>query len=344
MAVALAPKWSAKQFAGLAEIEDQVLRQTNDERRRCNLGAVVAVDTLRTAARQHSGEMGADKYFSHESPEDAWRMPWQRAYNAGYWNQQVGENIISVENVGTTSAKEIAAQFMKLWMKSTTHRANILNANWTQLGVGVVKVGDTYFGTQLFGTPLVTLEGALVTKFSGDMVRLQIDGTLRSGVINVWVDETHAETVAPRRGAFCVTITRPRKSGSYAIMVGVGKQVAWEAKLDTDKAPKEMLDGVKVYRAGVVTNTGVTTAAFNGLRLTGFIRFPAGQQAYFIRDDDIIDTLTANKDGLAAFDCILTRRETHYVIGFGYKNLREDLIYIDTTAPLAEAFLGRPAQ
>lgn len=340
--VALTPKWTAKQFAGMVDVEDQVLKLTNDERRKAGLNPVSASATLQIAARQHSQEMGAEKYFDHVSPHAEWRMPWQRAYNAGYWGQQMGENIVSLQNPAIKSAKDLAQQLVKLWMGSPPHRANILNADWTLLGVGAVKVGDTYYGTQLFAAPLVTLDGATVAKISGELVHLRIDGALRSGVINIWADGTHLQTVTPRRGAFSATVTYPKKTGAYKIQLGVGEQVAWEATLDTDKPAKEMLGGVTRYRAGVVTGAEVELEAFTGLHLTGVVRLAPGSQAYFIRDADIIDTLTAGKDGAAAFDCILPRRDTHYVIGIGYKNLREDLLYIDTTAPLAEAFLGRP--
>ncbi len=340
--VALAPKWTLKQFPGISEIEEQVLALTNEVRKKQRLSTLSASTELRIAARQHSQEMGDAKYFGHESPDARWRVPWQRTYNAGFWGQQVGENIVSVQHPGLKTPKAIAERFLELWMNSPPHKANLLTAKWTLLGVGVVKVRDTYYGTQLFAVPLVRLEEAALSRVAGEMVTLTVEGALRSGTVNIWVNGAHQETLTPRRGAFTAAITYPKKSGDYAIMLGLGKTVVWEATLRTDKPEREMLSGVKSHRAGVVTDTRVETRPFTGLRLTGVIKIAPGAQAYFIRDDAIQATLTANKDGLAAFDCILPKRDTHYVIGFGYAGLREDLLYIDTAAPLNDAFLGRP--
>ncbi len=340
--VALEAKWTLKQFAGVSEVEEQVISLTNEIRRKQRLSTLSASTELRIAARQHSQEMGDEKYFAHESPDVRWRVPWQRTYNAGFWGQQVGENIVSVQNPNLKTPKAIAERFLQLWMNSPPHKANLLTPKWTLLGVGVVKVRDTYYGTQLFAVPLVQLEGATLSRISGEMVTLTVEGALRSGAVNIWVNGSHQETLTPRRGTFTVTIAYPKKSGDYEIMLGLGKTVVWEATLQTDKPEREMLGKVKSYRAGIVTDTRVETRPFMGMRLTGVIKLAPGAQAYFIRDDAILATLTANKEGLAAFECVLPKRDTHYVIGFGYNNLREDLLYIDTTAPLTDAFLGRP--
>jgi uncharacterized protein YkwD len=340
----LAPKWSPAQFSGIEAIESQVLKLTNEERKKQGLKPVTVHTPLQTAARQHSREMGEERYFAHESPDARWKMPWQRAYNAGYWGQAVGENIVSVEDDSLTTARAIAERLIKLWMGSPPHRANILNPRWTLLGVGVVKVRDTFYGTQLFAAPLFTLENAGVSRVTGEMVTLKVEGSLGAGVINVWANEQFLQSVTPSRGAFTVAVPYPRKSGKYTIMIGVGERVAWKGTLDTDAAAaKDMLDDTRTYRAGVVTHTTVDIAPFSGLRLTGTLRLTDDQAtAYLIRDDAILDKLTANDKGLISFDTILLKRDAYYTIGFGVGSLREDVLFINAAGKPDAAFLGRP--
>jgi len=45
---------------------------------------------------------------------------------------------------------QLATKFMDNWMNSSGHRANILSTNFTSIGVGVYKIGNTYYATQEF--------------------------------------------------------------------------------------------------------------------------------------------------------------------------------------------------
>ena len=48
------------------------------------------------------------------------------------------------------SDKEIARTFHRIWMKSSGHRKNILNPNFSKIGVGVKRRGNRFYATQLF--------------------------------------------------------------------------------------------------------------------------------------------------------------------------------------------------
>ena len=65
---------------------------------------------------------------------------------AGYRYRKVAENI--------AAGQRDAAEVVRGWMNSPGHRANILDAELTQIGVGLVSGGP--YGTtwtQVFGTP-----------------------------------------------------------------------------------------------------------------------------------------------------------------------------------------------
>ncbi len=103
---------------------------------------------LREAAGLHSRDMGERDYFSHDSPggPNGDDMV-DRVENAGYvsWSA-IGENI----SAGRSSAEETMAG----WMASPGHCANIMNPNFTEIGVGYAEVAgseNVSYWTQDFG-------------------------------------------------------------------------------------------------------------------------------------------------------------------------------------------------
>ena len=78
------------------------------------------------------------KYFDHTSP--TYGSPFH--HDEKLWNQykSAGENIA----MGQSTPEQV----VKAWMNSSGHRANILNKNYTHIGVGYVK--DGHYWTQMF--------------------------------------------------------------------------------------------------------------------------------------------------------------------------------------------------
>jgi uncharacterized protein YkwD len=93
---------------------------------------------LTAAAQGHSDDMSAQGYFAHTSPEGT--TPLHRAAAAGYGGP-VTENIAQ----GYRSAEDVMAG----WMASDSHRANILDCDYTVIGVGFAAEGG--YWTQMFG-------------------------------------------------------------------------------------------------------------------------------------------------------------------------------------------------
>jgi uncharacterized protein YkwD len=122
--------------------EAAVLSLVNSERAKAGCKAVTNDSRLATAARKHSADMVARDYFSHTTPDGVDFAT--RIENEGYRWSNAGENIAS----GQRNATEV----MKAWMNSPGHRANILNCNFKNLGVGMVLDGNRPMWTQDFGT------------------------------------------------------------------------------------------------------------------------------------------------------------------------------------------------
>jgi len=123
----------------------EVVAATNVERARHGLPALTVDARLGAAAQDHSDDMVRRAFFSHDNPDGA--QVWDRALAHGYRYRKVAENIAA----GQRGAAEVVAG----WMDSPGHRANILDGDLTQIGVGHAlggSYGTTW--TQVFGTPL----------------------------------------------------------------------------------------------------------------------------------------------------------------------------------------------
>lgn len=130
----------------IAEIEQQIFNTVNAERAKAGLSALTYNNTMQKYARIKSKDMGDRGYFDHKNPEGQLiTVQMQKdgvSYNA--W----GENIAYIGGMSGNST--IADKFMTNWMNSSGHRANILSTNFTSIGVGVYKIGNTYYATQEF--------------------------------------------------------------------------------------------------------------------------------------------------------------------------------------------------
>lgn len=134
-------------------IENDIIVRVNLERTSRGLTPLVIDDALNFAAASHSTDMaqrsnviGANAAHQHTLLGTLLPTPLSRIDYAGFEWQSWGENIA----YGYTSA----ATVMQAWMNSSGHRANILNPNFTRIGVGVrANASGTLFYTQNFGTP-----------------------------------------------------------------------------------------------------------------------------------------------------------------------------------------------
>lgn len=127
---------------GLARTTAEVVDLTNRERARAGLAALAVDPRLTAAAQAHSADMVARDFYSHTDPDGG--KPWDRAAAAGAARRTVGENI--------ACGQRSPADVVEGWMNSPGHRANILKADFTHIGIGLAGGGraGTYW-TQLFG-------------------------------------------------------------------------------------------------------------------------------------------------------------------------------------------------
>jgi len=127
-----------------ADFESDVIDLVNVEREARGLHPLAYDYSLAAAARDHSEDMGVQDYFSHTSLDG--RTVGDRITGAGYSYNTYGENIAAGQ-----STPEVV---IDSWMSSSGHRANILNPNFCDIGVGYAYVADStyhHYWTQDFG-------------------------------------------------------------------------------------------------------------------------------------------------------------------------------------------------
>lgn len=118
--------------------EQEVIRLVNEIRKENGLKPLTHNWELSRVARFKSQDMKDNKYFSHTSP--VYGTPFQMIKNFGISFRSAGENIAK----GYSTPQAV----VNGWMNSSGHRANILNANYTQIGVGYAAGGN--YWTQMF--------------------------------------------------------------------------------------------------------------------------------------------------------------------------------------------------
>ncbi len=135
-------------FAATTSATTRIVELVNAQRlniRGASCPALVVNPALANAAQHHANDMARNNYFSHTGRDG--RSAWQRINNAGYQPRRTAENIAA----GGQTAEATIAQ----WMRSPSHRANILNCRLHEIGVGVASEQSSRYKTywvQDFGT------------------------------------------------------------------------------------------------------------------------------------------------------------------------------------------------
>ncbi len=119
----------------------EIVRLVNLERQKENLAPLKNLNTLSKVAEIKSKDMRDKNYFNHNSPTYGSPGDMVKKFNISF--TMLGENIAA----GQTTP----ASVVKSWMDSPGHKANILNARYTHIGIGYAEGGSwKHYWTQLF--------------------------------------------------------------------------------------------------------------------------------------------------------------------------------------------------
>lgn len=129
--------------------KEEVVAQTNDLRIASGLGELKENSTLDRAAAEKLQDMIAGQYFAHTSPSGV--TPWHWIETNKYKFIYAGENLA----IGFSNAKST----VDAWFNSPSHRQNLLNQNYKEIGVAIapakIQNSEGFLVVQMFGTPSV---------------------------------------------------------------------------------------------------------------------------------------------------------------------------------------------
>lgn len=149
--------WQSSDWLVGAILPAVVVDLTNTERAANAAPQLTRSAVLDVAATMKAEDMAKNSYFSHDSPTGV--TPWHWFSEAGYPFVHAGENLA----VYFTDSSEV----VDAWMASPGHRANIVNADYREIGIGTARGKyngyDTIFVVQLFGTPAVAAPKVVAT-------------------------------------------------------------------------------------------------------------------------------------------------------------------------------------
>lgn len=130
-----------------AVVGSEIVSLTNEERAALGEGDLTENAQLQLAAQRKADDMALRGYFSHNGPDG--KQPWAWIAEAGYEYHYAGENL-AVRFVDS-------GDVVRAWMKSPTHRDNIVRDEYEEIGVGIAQGmyngSSVTFVVQMFGTP-----------------------------------------------------------------------------------------------------------------------------------------------------------------------------------------------
>lgn len=149
----------------------KIIELTNIERQKKGLPPVLENQVLSNAAKLKAINMFTENYWAHFAPSG--KSPWDFILGSGYKFTFAGENLAK----NFYSSEDVVSA----WMASKTHRDNLLNANFKDIGIaveeGVLNGQKTVLIVQEFGTtealagkPSVAVQGKQIQVSEQDLL------------------------------------------------------------------------------------------------------------------------------------------------------------------------------
>jgi uncharacterized protein YkwD len=129
-----------------------LLNSTNEQRISADESLLALNEQLSEAAQAKADDMVAHDYWSHTTPDG--QAPWSFITASGYTYQKAGENL--------AYGFDSASSTVNAWMHSPSHRDNILNHSYRDVGFGIAHSAD--FAGNGEATVIVAMYG-----LAGDM-------------------------------------------------------------------------------------------------------------------------------------------------------------------------------
>ena len=172
-----------------AVLASVLVDQTNEARIKNELSELKVSEKLTEAAQLKANDMASREYFAHNTPEG--NPPWYWLDEVGYGYQKAGENLA----VNFDDSIEVT----DAWLKSVSHRANLLNGKYTEIGIataeGLHKGKKAVYVAQFFGTPVVQTNILPSSEKVVPVVEKEIYFDAKPEVLGISADKTPGDVI-----------------------------------------------------------------------------------------------------------------------------------------------------
>ncbi len=230
--------WQLSEWLVATILPAVVVDLTNTERTSESITPLRRNTQLDAAATKKAEHMARYGYFAHYAPDGT--TPWEFFDAVGYVYAHAGENLA----VHFTDSSALVAA----WMRSPSHRENIVSAQFSEIGVGTARGRyqghETVFVVQLFGTPAapppVAAAAPVPTPVPSTPVPVaastETTGTEVASVAATTAVELQAETVA-------VGSTADESVAQEEALLAAPPRTPLGVGVDTVAAPSELSAG-----------------------------------------------------------------------------------------------------
>jgi len=169
---------------------EELFQDTNELRVKNNLSPLSINEKLSKAAEAKANDMFEDDYWAHTAPDGTEPSNFIKAY--GYEYSYAGENLA----VDFANSKDV----VDAWYKSPSHRENLINQDYTEIGFAVVN-GElnrrkTTLVVQMFGKPLKGVPSILAsTETSAKNTALAVDETPQTVLPTINTAESNDQAI-----------------------------------------------------------------------------------------------------------------------------------------------------
>ena len=200
-----------------SQAEARTVALTNELRAQHGLAPLAVETRLADAARYFAGYIAAADRLDHDADGST---PPERVKQRGYNYCMVAENLASEFDSRGFTVEVLSRNFVKGWSESPTHRSNMLDADVTQIGVGVARAkSGEYYAVQVFGRPRTDMVKFRIANRTGATVRY--DYRKRTTALSPKQTRTH-ESCTPGEirldAAGQIVTLRPKDGARYAVV------------------------------------------------------------------------------------------------------------------------------
>jgi hypothetical protein len=144
-----------------ADFAIRIFEQTNSERISRGLVELALDKDLQRLAADYSRRMCAEGFFDHRDPDGLLVQDRLQQKYPGLIHCGVGENLFMSDRSSNSNNPDY---IVRRWLASPEHRKNLLDTEFTHMGVGIYRNGSKLYVTQILASPILRLTSRLPRK------------------------------------------------------------------------------------------------------------------------------------------------------------------------------------